>query len=246
MNSSSNIQVLWNKSGGDDLTKGKTFQQIYDETPNKHEAFILQDYDLRCIDEGTPGGVHLAGAGILYPKVEEDFNGKISGIYSHAGCAAVEHYIKEQNIVTNDPDSVADEKAKELAKKLNVTYLGRIDAARMKRPLETHIARALYYDGTGHFNASQAKGLPQGFVISRKYISDIDYAKSEIKKAIELAQGKYGFGDKFTQSTPFYLVAVSDDKPGSIKINDLEEELRKAAVNYPSIKIDFIQGITNG
>ncbi len=239
------LQNLWQQTGGDDLLQGKNFQQLFNESPNKHEAFILQDYDLRCIDEGTVGGVHLAGSGILYPQAELDLKGKISGIYSHTGCGAAKLYVEGQKISTENPDLIGDNKAKELADKLNISYLGRIEASDMRRPTGVHIARAIYYDGTGHFNPSQAKGLPLGFVISRKYISDVNYSKQEVAMAIKIAQGKNGFGDKFKEGTPLYLVATGDDKPDSLSIHKLVEELKEVAVKFPSIKIDSIVGVSN-
>lgn len=244
MDQETNILTLWEQSGGDDLTKGKSFQQIFDESPNKHEAFILQDYDLRCNDEGTIGGVHLAGSGILYPDAEEDFKGKVSGIYSHTDCEQTKTFIEKQNIQTASPDTIADQAARELAERMHVPYLGRIEATDLKRPLGIHIARVIYYDGTGHFNPTQAKGFPNGFVISRKYIRDLEYAKSEVEMAIQSILNR-GFAEKFSDSSPLYLVAVSDDKPGSVSIEDLVNELKPLLSKFLHTKIDSIKGITD-
>ena len=64
---------LWVKSGGDDLLKGKTFQTLFNGLATKGRALELKDTYMRCIDEGCPGGIHLAGSGCLYEKAAEDF-----------------------------------------------------------------------------------------------------------------------------------------------------------------------------
>src|SRR5438046_1145110 len=49
---------LWQKGGGDDPLKGRTFQGLFNAIPERLRAFELKDTFLRCIDEGCPGGIH--------------------------------------------------------------------------------------------------------------------------------------------------------------------------------------------
>src|SRR5687767_14956993 len=74
---------LWADSGGDDLLHGKTFQALFNGLAAGQKAFEPKDNFLRCIDEGCPGGLHMAGSGVLNPNWEADLKGKIGGVYSH-------------------------------------------------------------------------------------------------------------------------------------------------------------------
>src|SRR5207249_4292815 len=139
---------LWAESGGDDLLKGKTFQALFNGLPNRQRAFEPKDTYLRCIDEGCPGGLHMAGSGVLNPNWEADLKGKVTGVYSHEGCGAVGLFIQAQKIKTDDPNAVGDAEAQKVAEKLGVPYMGRIAAKQMTRPAALHVARAVYYDGT--------------------------------------------------------------------------------------------------
>ncbi|KKQ66450.1 MAG: hypothetical protein US86_C0005G0061 [Candidatus Daviesbacteria bacterium GW2011_GWA2_38_24] len=229
MSGSIDIYDYWSQSGGDDLLLGSSFQEIFEKIQNRHHTFELKDNYLRCIDEGTTGGIHLAGSGILYPQAKMDLEGKVTGIFSHEGCGAAKLYVNLNQITTDDPDVVGDEKAKELAENLNVPYLGRISAEAMDRPAHLHTARVVYYDGTGRFDPSRVHSLPQGFVISRKIISDVDYTKKEVEIAIQIAKGSHGFSNLFTEKSPLYLVAVSDHDKTSVPVEQLIKELKEVA-----------------
>lgn len=241
MISDDQLRLLWDNSGGDNLLKGRTFQSLFDSLENKNQVFVLQDRHLRCIDEGTPGGVHMAGSGILNTNKIKDLKGKITGVYCHEGCGAARLYVEEAGLGPADPDNIAEEEAGKLAEELGVPYLGKINFEQMPRPRETHIARVLYYDGTGHFDPSQV-ALPSGFTITRKAISDAQYAKTEVEAAINIAKGSHGFGRRFSPSAPFYLVAVTNGTPESIKMDVLVAELQEISQKYQAVKVDQIYG----
>jgi hypothetical protein len=231
------VSKLWAESGGDDLLHGKTFQGLFNGLANRQKAFEPKDNYLRCIDEGCPGGVHMAGSGVLNPNWEADLKGKVSGVYSHEGCGAVGLYIQAQKIKTDDPNAVADAEAKKIADKLGVPYLGRIKASQMTRPAAIHTARAVYYDGTGRLDAAQLAGLPQGFHVSRKIFSDPGQAKAEVDVSIGIAFGDHGFGGHFTGKSPFYLVAVSGLDPESVPLATLVNELKEVAGKIENVEI---------
>ncbi len=189
-------------------------RKYFNETENISEAFSLSDTDLRCIDEGTAGGVHMAGSGILLNinRAEEICKkANVSGVYSHAECGAARIYAKRENLDEEESDEFGIEWAKTLAEKLKVPYKGHIEIEKMVRPSGLHTAVAAYYDGTGKFDNSKIAGLPKGFVINRKYL-DSDYGKTELKTAIEIAFGSHGFSEKFNQETPFSVIVLGSEK----------------------------------
>jgi hypothetical protein len=234
------LAKLWAESGGDNPLKGKTFQALYNGLEAREKMFAPKDTYVRCVDEGCPGGIHMAGSGVLNPNWEADLKGKVSGVYSHEGCGAVGLYIQAQKIKTDDPNAVADAEAKKVAEKLGVPYLGRIKAADMARPPAVHTARAIYYDGTGKLDASQLAGMPQGFHITRKILSDPAYAKAELDVCIGIAMGDHGFGELFTGKTPLYVVPVSGLDPDSIPLSTLVAEIKEVAGKLDNVEVHTI------
>lgn len=236
------IGELWQKSGGNNLLTKENFQDLYDSLDSNQIAFQLDDKNLRCIDEGTPGGIHLAGSGILYHGVINDLQNKVTGVYSHAGCGAAKLYTEKNNIETDDPDEVGDQRAKKIAEELHVPFLGRITSDQMSRPEGFHDARVIYYDGTGHFDPSKVSGLPKGFLVSRQLIQDPGYAIQEVEIAIGIAMGDHGFGVLFSKETPLYLVAVTNSDITSIPLETLLDELEEVIAGENNrVAVDTIQ-----
>src|SRR5687768_16335701 len=230
----------WAASGGDVILKSKTFQALFDGLPNKLQAFQLKDTHLRCIDEGCPGGLHMAGSGCLYERAAEDLKGKISGIWTHEGCGAAKLYVETKKIQTDSPDSIADAEAKKLAAKIGVPYLGRIPATEMKRPATLHDARTIYYDGTGKFEPTQVPGIPKGFMVSRKLISDPGYAKAEVEVAIGIGMGDHGFGHLFTGKTPLYICCVGGLDKDSVPLKTLIDEMTAVAAKFHNVEVQAL------
>ena len=217
-----------------------TFRQIqeiglakYFASVDLAKAFALKDRDLRCMDEGTVGGVHLAGAGILNQSAAAEFikEAGVEGIYSHAGCGAAALYAKQQGLELTEADEYGIAWAKELSERAGVPYRGHTEANEMARPPEFHIARVAYYDGTGQFDPSPVDDLPPGFVISRRYLEPA-YAKQEAEIAVAIALGEHGFGEKFTPEAPFYLVAIGDGRPGGVSADVLQKEANEIAQRH--------------
>lgn len=185
--------------------------QYFNSQTEIKRAFSLSDRSLRCIDEGTPGGIHLAGSGILLDidrAVEYSKRARVDGVYSHEDCGAVDLYAELENLDPAFADEYGREWAKTLAKRLKVPYNGHIPIAKMARPRGRHIAAAAYYDATGEFDYSAISTLPVGFIISRKYLDD-DYAKTELKTALKIALGSHGFGQKFSKELPFLIIVLA-------------------------------------
>jgi len=194
------------------------------------KAFQLRDRRVRCIDEGTPGGIRLTGLGILLgfdKAIEVLREAKVEGVHPHEGCGACDLHAKKVCTETK-PDEIGIEWGKKLAAELGVPYSGFISADAMSRPREGHIARAAYYDGTGRFDCTGSLGLPPGFVVSRRHLNNhVDYARSEAEIAITIALGPHGYGmERITDETPFMLVAIGDPADPMHSTERLMDELR--------------------
>jgi len=191
------------------------------------KAFELKDRTCRCIDEGTPGGIHIAGSGILLSQekaIEYLNNAKASGITSHEGCGAAALAGKD-----------AIEWAKELSKKSGIPYVGHITAQEMNRPSEMHDARVVYYDGVGDFDYNSVNDLPKGFIISRKYIEK-DYALDELGVSVDIAQGGHGFGDLFTEENPFHIIVIGK----SNDIDGIKKEVIEKISDRDNVKVETL------
>lgn len=217
-------------------------KSYFDSIPDRMKAFELKDRCLRCMDEGAPGGIHLAGSGILMNLAEAERivkEARIEGIYSHEECGAAGIYAKKENLDPASADEYGEEWAKTLAERLNLPYLGHINIGEMRRPVGLHIATVAYYDNTGEFDYALVSALPPGFVISRKYLS-AEYAKMELATAASIALGHHGFGDKFTAKSPFIIVIlVKKDDP--IKPELLTEANDVAREYGDRVKVDCIE-----
>jgi hypothetical protein len=206
-----------------------------------NKAFSSEDKAVRCIDEGTPGGVHLAGSGILLgidKAAEALIKAGCAGISSHAECGAAGIYARENNLDASKSDEYGKEFAIKLAEKMGVPYKGHIEIGAMKRPSGFHTARVCYYDGTGKFDPALCGKLPAGFVISRRYI-DSAYALEEVKVAVGIATGGHGYGDLITPETPFLLIAVGDKTNPEFSLENLQKELSAIAESSAGkVKVD--------
>lgn len=200
------------------------------------QAFQPEDKAIRCIDDGTPGGIHLAGSGVLLSLEEA---GRIisevddvDGIYSHENCAmaALE---AERVGFDGSVSELSERSAKELAAEVNLPYLGEISADQMSRPVDLHTARAIYYDGSGGFDWSQVEGLPRGFTISRKYIYS-DYAKEELSICLDIAFGDRGFGARFDSESPLLVVIFAENHK---ELEVMEQEIKDVTKHYQSDRI---------
>ncbi|TAN85213.1 MAG: hypothetical protein EPN14_01355 [Gallionella sp.] len=198
--------------------------------PNLAQGFTLADRWLRCIDEGTAGGVHMAGSGILLGVEAAAGAARAAGattITSHEECGAAKLYAKEKGLDEEKSDTYGQEFARDLAKKLGVNYC-HLPLSEMARPAGLHVARVAYYDGTGKFDPARVPELPAGFVISRRYLKP-DYARRECEIAISIALGHHGFGELFTEDTPFILVVVGDPKEKMFSLGSLRTEVEEIA-----------------
>lgn len=230
----------WNQENG-------LFKAIYkagiphyfNELPNIRNAFDLGDRTVRCIDEGTPGGLHIAGSGILLnPERASGIfkRAQADGVTSHKECgAAALAFAKlppEEQAKYGNAEAYGVQFAQALARHAHVPYKGHL--VDLERPSGLHTARIIYYDGTGRFNCNSVPGLPKGFVISRRFLPSA-YAKEEVKVAIEIALGSHGFGSHITKEAPLVIVAIGDPDDDKFSLFNVNSEILEYAVN-PRVK----------
>lgn len=188
------------------------------------KAFYLIDRNVRCIDEGTPGGLHSAGSGILLTKEQALLyfrTAHVDGVTSHDGCGAAKIFAKREGLDETKSDEFAKDWAKEIAEELGVPY-SHISFDEMIRPKDFHISRLAYYDGTGKFNFGASRALPPGFIISRS-VQGRDVSLAEAKVSLDIAFGSSAFGGLLSEDKPFILVAIGASNE---ETETLKEELR--------------------
>ncbi len=198
--------------------------------PNFDQSLRTKDRLIRCIDEGTPGGIHAAGSLILLSKLEAlEFirNARPEGITSHADCGAARLACKEKGLNANDDrtvESAAVSWAKEIAKLADVPYAGHIAKEELSRPAGQHIARTVYYAGVPAFDPQRIEKLPPGFVISRRQHS-AGNALTEVEISLDIALGGHGFGGLITKRSPILLIVIGDKAKPEFCLENLKNEL---------------------
>ena len=214
---------------------------FFGKNGNLAKAFVLKDRSVRCMDEGTPTGVHLAGSGILMGEEKAAAALKIAecdGVYSHAECGAAGIYARTNNLDAAKADEYGIEWSKKIAEKLGVPYKGHIAIGKMARPSGLHVARIAYYDGTGKFDFTADEKMPPGFVVGRRYV-DAAYALEEVKVAISIATGGHGFGELITAEAPFLIVVIGDPNNADFSVEKLKVELAEIEkANGGKVKVD--------
>jgi hypothetical protein len=197
---------------------------------NKPALFNLKERTLKCMDERTPGGIHLAGAGILlglHNAVEFVKKAKIDKVTWHKECGAVALALKKRGEKPT-PDEV-DGKAKDFSQNLAQEAGVEVEEEIMAGATSFHAARAVYYDNTGEFNVTDE--LPPGFVISRRYLEK-EYALEELKIAISIAFGQHGLDELFSVEQPLMIVAVS----ALDEIDQIDQEIEGALMDLDEYK----------
>jgi hypothetical protein len=188
-------------------------------------CFELSDKILRCIDEGTPGGIHAAGSLILLSnKNAAAFVDKAvpSRMTSHMHCGAAGMAYNSLQYALRELFSGSDSYGKTYSTALSRFFGLKIKhLKRLARPEDTHIARMAVYDGTGRFDNSKLEIMPQlagvnggllpTFVISRRYHADPQDAVNEAGIAAKIALGDdHGFGKLITKEKPFVVMVIGD------------------------------------
>ena len=168
----------------------------------------------------------------------------VKNVTSHEGCGAAKLAYTRDNPGSHPTPEQADKYAKQWAEKV-ADKMGEsaaatdIPLAEMERPAEFHNARVLYFDAVGGFNPNKEKGLPMGFVISRRHVPG-EYALEELKVAVDIAFSGHGFGTLFTPGNKFVIIPLAKDQ-NSLK--EITEEIKNALAgnkHLAKIKIDGV------
>lgn len=221
----------------------ESFSGYLESLSDIKNAFDSGEKCVCCMDEGTPGHKHAAGAGILMSEAEFEKYLEESGIdtlKSHAGCGAAAIYAKINNL-EGDSDEIGRRWAEEQAKKYGKKH-EHTEASEMIRPIEGHFARACYIDFTGAFKWKAVEGVPAGFTVSRKYMTKEYAFGKEVPTAIRISFGDHGPGEDYFspagEGNPFHLVVIvekKEDLPSAIA------EVQEFLANEPrsaKIKVD--------
>lgn len=254
-------QEAWDAQDGEmEMLLDKGAQNYFDaEFPDFKNAFVKEMDTVVCIDEGCShkdvsgeGKLSVAGGGILLPAHSEEerleiaakFFGEmgIKNVTSHEGCGAAKMaYVRDNpgsNPTQEQVNNYAIAWAEKLAQKMGETAYN-IPLSEMERPAEFHTARAVYFDGVGGFNPNKEIGLPQGFVISKRFIPG-EYPLDELKVAIGIAFGGHGFGKLFTEKSPFVIVPMAKSLE---ELNSLEREIKNALEGNEHISKIKVDGV---
>lgn len=172
------------------LKKGKIFERekLKEIILRNKQALFKNDFILKCIDEGTPGGIHLAGSGILI-KDHQIVNWPIiKGITYHQNCGAVSLFAKENNL-SLEIDRLAENFAKDISNRYKINFLG---IHHLERPREFHNALGIWVCNLPNFDFSLNSYLPPGFTINPFLVKDKEYTASEINLALKIFK-EHGF-----------------------------------------------------
>lgn len=208
-------------------------EKFFQSVPDIEQAFHPGDRWLRCIDEGCPGGVHLAGSGVL---LGEDMAAKIAqaagvtAVTSHEECGAAKLAAQQAGVDVAQSDAHGKEFAARLAKRLGVSYT-HLPLSEMARPAHLHVARVVYYDGTGKFDPARVPELPPGFVISRRFLTKT-YAVKECEIAVSIALGDHGFGKLFTPDEPLLIIVIGHPTDAALGLEQLGTEVTPLAAAH--------------
>lgn len=244
----------------DDIQNAGGFASHVQFLPNLVNSFEA-DRILKCIDEGTGNGIRSAGSGIVYVKTKGLDHGllgypaieagliaaarafapaELEGAYSHEECGAAKliygllsgDFRKQLGAdhQISSFDEFGDYFARRLAEKLSKDYKGRIGIKEMSRPSGSHVTRFTYVDAAGNFDPALG-GLPQGFVVSRKYLG-YEQTLLEASVSIDIATGDHGFGNRITSKQPHILVVVGDSSDKNLSKESIIKELEPLAAKY--------------
>ena len=247
---------LWKSEAGNQDEGSKPFGQghanapndgVYDTTAKKVYGF---DGWLKCADPGTPGGLHVAGSGILWDKdavaKAPVLRSSVRGVTAHAGCGAVNIFMAAQGHKTI---STSEETGESGAADPNATCgsaFSRNVAASADLPFRfiRHLARppgylharCIYYDVSNRFSYVRSPLLPPGFTLSRGIVS-APVAAASVAGLVQLAftaavpPKQNPFATRLSATTPFVLVPVGP----ADALAGLKTEIDKLVADDPSL-----------
>lgn len=235
------FDVAWEKSQHNQviegLKAGRPISEIISEMPGFLESFSRSLDTLDCSDGRVVSGrkFGLAGEGILLSPEDrqvlvaalKEKGIKITG-HDNCGAAGIAH--------PDDPESdrYGYENARKLAAETGSEYK-EVHKEDFRSPF--HDERVLVVDESGRFDCANWPEFPAQFISSAPFFGLSDnYLKTEIAALANIALGDHGFGQRFSETNPFYVV-VSATTPE--KLNHFKALASEAASVFGSrVKVD--------
>ncbi len=235
-------QKLWEQSEQlefiKEMKKGKNLEEIMRQF-DLEKAFAQAPVEMGCSDGRCPGH-RFGGAGNFILASDADIEklvaenkGRIAEIKSHEGCGAAAikfKMMKKAGQVLPEGVQTSDElgiyHSRKLAEKFGAKHSHTSKAEMLG---DIHDERTIYFDGTGKFNPMALPELPEGFMCSGSALGLSDeYMETELSELSDIAF-HHGFGDKFDNNNPFYLIiSASSNK----QLNKMKEIAEKAVKKF--------------
>lgn len=222
----------------DQITEAGGWDEYMEGHPELAECFTQEKPYLCCMDERTAkGSIHVPGSGILLEgeEAQAEFRKRLQaenckGVFSHDNCGAVKLYAQQHGI--KDYNQAAQIYARELARSLDVEYLGHLKTS------GEHPGRAVYFDATGRLDTGSAvwqEKMPTGFTVTRGALSPKEAMESVIL-GVKIAFSEHGYGpNMFSEKDPMTLVVIGRDAQETMQLQmELQAELPQILAAVPS------------
>lgn len=215
------LQEEWDKSQNNEivigLKKGCSLFELLESLPGFKDSF---QHELDCLDcaDGRVCSGHkfgLAGQGILLNESDlsilenkiKELGIRVTG-HDNCGAAGIAYPGPES-------DRHGYEFTKSLADRTGASY-SEVHKENFVCPV--HNERCLVLEGTGRFDVANLSGFPGRFISSAAFFGlSEEYQRTEAKALIGIALGDHGFGHRFDQDNPFYLI-ISAENENSLAI----------------------------
>lgn len=173
-------------------------------------AYKLSDRVVRCMDERTPGGIRIAGSGILDGVDATYENLKDAGVTAvtrHEGCGAEAVFAATHKLTPEQAEAQIAAFQHALAEKLGAQA---VEKKLSVTPHDLHVARVVWYTNLA-LDPDQIEDFPRGLVIHRQYQMQAQGEKA-LGLAPQIAMGDHGYGPLLTREKPLWIFAAADDE----------------------------------
>lgn len=223
------LNLEWEKAQENFIIKGlkenRPLSELLTKLPGFSESFQHRLDCLDCADGRICSGhkLGLAGQGILLgDKDREILEAKIKElditITGHESCGAAG--IACEGAPDSDQRGYAFTRG--LAERTGRPY-AEIHSDNFR--CAVHNERCLVLEGTGRFDAANLPGFPNQFISSAEFFGlSEEYQRLEAKSLIGIAF-EHGFGQRFNQENPFYLIISADNTEQLAKTKAWAEEV---------------------
>ncbi len=211
----------WEKSQNNEiivgLKEGRNLSELLEALPGFKESFQRPLDCLDCADGRVCSGhkLGLAGQGILLNENDlaileakiKELGIRVTG-HDNCGAAGIAH-------PGPDSDRHGYEFTQSLAERTGASY-SEVHKEDFSCPV--HNERCLVLEGSGRFDVANLPGFPGRFISSAEFFGlSEEYQRTEAKALIGIALGDHGFGHRFSQEDPFYLLISAENEESLAK-----------------------------